>query len=63
MATSEAQKRANQKWRSQHKDKQQIYNHRSTAKRFIKLYANLHDLDVFLADMIKERRSELKKLG
>lgn len=62
MATSEAQKRATQKWRSQHKDKQQIYNHRSTAKRFIKLYANLHDLDV-LADMIKERRSELKKLG
>lgn len=62
MAASEAQKRANQKWRSHHKDKQQIYNHRSTAKRFVKLYANSHDLDV-LDEMIKERRSELEKLG
>lgn len=60
MATSEAQKRANRKWRSKNKEKQQLYNHRSTAKRFVKRYASIDDL-IELENLIHERRQELEE--
>lgn len=44
MALSEAQKRSNKKWNDKHKDKSKIYVARSTAKRFIKDFANEKDL-------------------
>jgi hypothetical protein len=55
---SEAQNRANKKWKAANKEKQAIYNMRSAAKRFIKV-ADLDDLNEF-AILIAQRQNELK---
>ncbi len=56
--TSEAQKRANAKWKSKNKDKQQVYRYRSQAKKFIREFATADDLDDLLL-LINERRQQL----
>lgn len=60
MALSEAQKRSNKKWNDKHKDKAKIYVARSTAKRFIKDFANEKDLKD-LEKLIAEKRKQLKQ--
>lgn len=52
--TSEAQKRANEKWKAANKEKQKIYRYRSQAKKFINEFATKEDLED-LEEMIKIR--------
>lgn len=54
---SEAQKRANEKWKAANKEKQKIYRYRSQAKKFINEFATEDDL-VELQRMIKEKLSK-----
>lgn len=56
---SEAQRRASDKWNKANKDKHRVYSLRSTARRFIREYASVEDLDE-LTNLINERRTELK---
>lgn len=56
--TSEAQKRANEKWKAANKEKQKIYRYRSQAKKFINEFASQDDL-LELRKMIDERFEEL----
>lgn len=58
--TSEAQRRANERWREKNKEKNKIYQLRSQAKRFINEYSSEKDLDD-LIELIEERRKNLKK--
>ena len=53
--TSEAQKRANEKWKAANKEKQKIYRYRSQAKKFINEFAEEKDLQD-LEKLIVERR-------
>lgn len=53
---SPARKKANAKWNKAHKDKQRIYQYRSSAKKFINEFATQDDL-IKLKDLID------KKLG
>lgn len=59
MAVSDAQKRASAKYKAKHKDQQKVYVARSTARKFIKEYATLKDLDE-LSELISAKRDELK---
>lgn len=59
MALSEARKRANAKYKAKHPGKQKIYVARSTARKFIKDYASVKDLDE-LSKLMDARRNELK---
>ena len=52
--TSEAQKRANEKWKAANKEKQKIYRYRSQAKKFINEFATKEDLED-LEEMIKSK--------
>ena len=54
---SEAQKRANEKWKAANKEKQKIYRYRSQAKKFINEFANQDDL-AELKKMIEERQNK-----
>ena len=56
--TSEAQKRANEKWKAANKEKQKIYRYRSLAKKFINEFASQDDL-LELRKMIDERFEDL----
>lgn len=56
--TSEAYKRANQKWKDKNKDKQRVYQYRSYARSYINKMATTEDLDE-LVKLIDERRKEL----
>lgn len=58
MKTSEAQIKASKKWKEKNKDKQKLYNIRSKAKKFIKDYSTLDDLEA-LELLISQRRKEL----
>ncbi|WP_215673015.1 hypothetical protein [Ligilactobacillus ruminis] len=55
--TSEAQKRANEKWKASNKEKQKIYRYRSQAKKFINEFASQDDL-LELRKMINEKLKE-----
>ncbi|WP_270351714.1 hypothetical protein [Ligilactobacillus ruminis] len=55
--TSEAQKRANEKWKAANKEKQKIYRYRSQAKKFINEFAGQDDL-LELRKMIDEKLKE-----
>ena len=55
--TSEAQRRANTKWKAKHKDKQRHYNDKSAAKRYIKA-ASREELQG-LESLIQARREEI----
>ena len=54
---SEAQKRANEKWKAANKEKQKIYRYRSQAKKFINEFATQDDL-LELKKMIEERQDK-----
>lgn len=60
MPLSDARKKANQKWNAKNKDKTKIYVARSQARKFIKSYATIKDLDELL-ELIDDRRNELTK--
>lgn len=57
---SEAQRRANKKYREKHKQQQNIYIKRSTTRNFIKNYASLDDLKE-LQELIQARKQQLTK--
>ena len=58
MATSEAQKRANKKYREKNKEKEKIGSYRRTARLFIKTYATIEELEEF-KEIINEREAKL----
>lgn len=58
--TSEAQLRANKKWKEEHKQHNQYINLRSNAQSFIRNRATIDDLDE-LVQLIAERRDQLAK--
>ncbi|MSS77360.1 hypothetical protein HV819_02355 [Anaerococcus sp. AGMB00486] len=58
--TSEAQRKANERWREKNKEKNKIYQLRSQAKRFINEYSDEKDLDD-LIELLEERRKILNK--
>ncbi|KRM19491.1 hypothetical protein FC40_GL000035 [Ligilactobacillus hayakitensis DSM 18933 = JCM 14209] len=58
MVTSDAQKKANQKWKEANKEKQKIYRYRAQAKKFIRDFATEKDLEELL-QLIEERKSML----
>lgn len=60
MKTSNAQRKANKKYKDSHPDKQRTYVARSTAKRFVKELATLKDLDELTA-LIQAKRQELRE--
>ena len=58
MATSEAQKWANKKYREKNKEKEKIGSYRRTARLFIKTYATIEELEEF-KELINEREAQL----
>ena len=58
--TSEAQKRANEKWKAANKEKQQIYRYRSQAKKFINEFASQDDL-LELRKMIDDKLNKMEE--
>lgn len=57
--TTEAQRRARDKWNKKHKEEQKIYTLRSNAKRFIKDHASDKDIKE-LEKLLQERERLLK---
>ncbi|SEN02044.1 hypothetical protein SAMN05216431_1217 [Ligilactobacillus sp. WC1T17] len=57
---TDAKKRANEKWKNKNKDKQRVYQYRSSARTYVRKYASLDDL-LELQTMISERIEEIKK--
>ena len=57
--TSEAQKRANEKWKAPNKEKQKIYRYRSQAKKFINEFASQDDL-LELRKMIDDKLNKME---
>lgn len=57
--TSEAQKRANEKWKAANKEKQKIYRYRSQAKKFINEFASQDDL-LELRKMIDDKLNKME---
>lgn len=57
---SEAQRLANEKWKQKNITKSRIYIYRSTAKRFIKEFADLDDIKE-IKELVSERENLLKK--
>lgn len=57
---SEAQKRANQKWSDENKDRRRYLSYRSSARGFIRNHSTIDDLDELEA-LIAERRKELEQ--
>jgi hypothetical protein len=60
MKTSDAQRKANKKYKAKHPAKQRLYNYRSSARTFIKDYAELKDLDELTA-LIHAKRREIEE--
>ncbi|RGK46554.1 hypothetical protein DXD09_06045 [Ligilactobacillus ruminis] len=58
--TSEAQKRANEKWKAANKEKQKIYRYRSQAKKFINEFASQDDL-FELRKMIDDKLNKMEE--
>ncbi|WP_270754934.1 hypothetical protein [Ligilactobacillus ruminis] len=58
--TSEAQKRANEKWKAANKEKQKIYRYRSQAKKFINEFASQGDL-LELRKMIDDKLNKMEE--
>ncbi|MBP2058597.1 hypothetical protein J2Z60_001785 [Lactobacillus colini] len=55
---TEARKRANAKWKQANKDKQKIYQYRSSAKKYIKEYADRDEL-IELKNIIDDKLNNL----
>ena len=60
MATSEAQKRARDKWDAKNKEKKKIIILKANAKRFIREFATWEDIDSF-REYLNEREKTLLK--
>ena len=58
--TSEAQIRANEKWKAANKEKQKIYRYRSQAKKFINEFASQRDL-LELRKMIDDKLNKMEE--
>ena len=58
--TSEAQKRANEKWKAANKEKQKIYRYRSQAKKFINEFASQDNL-LELRKMIDDKLNKMEE--
>lgn len=58
--TSEAQKRANEKWKAANKEKQKIYRYRSQAKKFINEFASQDDL-LEMRKMIDDKLNKMEE--
>lgn len=58
--TSEAQKRARDKWDAKHPENKNYRVAKSTAKRFVSKLAMIEDLNM-IDDLSKKRRQELLK--
>lgn len=62
LMVSEAQKRANEKWKAANKEKQKIYRYRSQAKKFINEFADKEDLKT-LEELIRLRYEKIRGEG
>ena len=56
---SEAQRRANKKYKEKHKEQQNLYVKRSITRNFLKKFATLDDLQE-MQEIIDERRKQLE---
>lgn len=56
--TSEAQRKANEKWKEKNKNLQKKYVLKSNCKRYIKEFAEISDLEE-LEEMIKKAKKDL----
>lgn len=56
--TSEAQRKANEKWKDKNKNLQKKYVLKSNCKRYIKEFAEISDLEE-LEEMIKKAKKDL----
>lgn len=56
--TSEAQRKANEKWKEKNKNLQKKYVLKSNCKRYIKEFAEVSDLEE-LEEMIKKAKKDL----
>ena len=57
MPVSDAQKKANEKWKAANREKQKIYNYKSKVKKFINEFVSQDDL-LELRKMIDEKLKE-----
>lgn len=56
---SDARLKANKRWDDQNKDKKKLYRYRSYARKYVREFANLDDLEELTA-MIEQRRIEIE---
>ncbi len=61
MAQTEAQKRANKKYREKNKEKTRIGRYRTTTRTFIRNHAEMKDLEE-IKEMVAEREKKLKEI-
>lgn len=59
--TTEAQRRASQKWDEKNREYKRIKDYRSKGLKFIKEYSEMADLQEY-EDEIKQRKKELKNI-
>ncbi len=62
MALTEAQKKAQNKWRAKNREKLKIQNYKTHAKTYIRNYATLDELEDFKI-LINERARQIKGLS
>ncbi|WP_288552365.1 hypothetical protein [uncultured Ligilactobacillus sp.] len=60
MPVSDAQKKANEKWKAANREKQKIYNYKSKAKKFINEFASQDDL-LELRKMIDDKLNKMEE--
>lgn len=56
--TTEAERRAKEKWQQENREKAKIYSYKSTAKNFIRNHATEEDL-IELEELIEDKRKSL----
>lgn len=61
--TSDAQLRANEKWKSRNRDKQRIYTARSRAKAYINDMIETQEEIDDLLDLLEKKSKEINKKG
>lgn len=61
--TSDAQLRANEKWKNKNKNKQKIYTARSRAKAYINDMIETQEEIDDLLDLLEKKSKEIKKKG
>lgn len=56
---SDARASANKRWDEKNKEKKKLYRYRSYARKYVREFANLDDLEE-LTTMIQQRRTEIE---